>query len=85
MFISGANHIELLNAVSRDNYTMLTFRRPLEAKDPYDVRIDTAPGGEGQPTFWSVGYKSAKMRQKHKPVKNSSKTILTTLVASYTQ
>ena len=38
----GQNHIKLLNGLSRDNYTMLTFRRPIQAQDSYDVDIDVS-------------------------------------------
>ncbi len=65
----GTKDIELLNAVSRSNYTMLTMRRPLEAKGSYDVDISTK---EEQSIFWSVGYKSAALRKVHKPQKNKS-------------
>jgi hypothetical protein len=36
-FQGGGKQVELLNAVSRNNYTMLTFRRSLTAQDPYDL------------------------------------------------
>ena len=59
--------MELLNSISRDNYTMLTFRRPLTAEDQYDIPIAT--DGD-QEVFWSVGYKKAELRMKKKPLKN---------------
>ncbi len=64
--------MELLNSVSRDNYTMLTIRRPLAAGDAYDADIVLdAP----QNLFFSVGYKSPQMRKKEKPIKNSGKLL----------
>lgn len=63
----GQKNVEMLNSVSRDNYTMLTFRRPLAAEDLYDTTIRTT---QPQEVFWSVGYKKAEMRMKHKPMKN---------------
>ena len=66
----GSKDVELLNAVSRANYTMLTMRRPLKSSGrdfDVDVRLD-----EDQFLFWSVGYKSAAMRKAHKPLKNQS-------------
>ena len=53
--------------MSRDNYTMLTFRRPLRSQDPYDISILT---DKPQEVFWSVGYKKAEKRLKQKPLKN---------------
>ena len=38
----GEKNVEMLNSVSRDNYTMLTFRRPLKAEDRYDTTILTS-------------------------------------------
>merc|ERR1711892_382362 len=63
----GQKNVEMLNSVSRDNYTMLTFKRPLAAEDLYDTTIRT---NQPQEVFWSVGYKKAEMRMKHKPMKN---------------
>lgn len=63
----GTKDIELLNAVSRANYTMLTFKRPLKARGNYDVDILV---NTDQYIFWSVGFKSAAMRKIHKPLKN---------------
>jgi len=63
----GQKNVEMLNSVSRDNYTMLTFKRPLAAEDLYDTTIRTS---QPQEVFWSVGYKKAEMRMKHKPLKN---------------
>ena len=65
-FQGGLKHVELLNAVSRDNYTMITYKRPLKASDIYDVSISTLPKFE-QNVFWSIGYKSSEMRKIHKP------------------
>jgi len=64
----GLKNVELLNSVSRENYTMLTLRRSLMAEDDYDVTIKA--DGTLQRVFWSVGYKSPSMRRRHKPVKN---------------
>ena len=69
LFQGGKSHVELLNAVSRDNYTMITYRRPLKSSDTFDVRILTDPR-TSQNIFWSVGYKSSAMRKKFKPDKN---------------
>ena len=69
LFQGGKSHVELLNAVSRDNYTMITYRRPLKSSDTFDVRILTNPR-TSQNIFWSVGYKSSAMRKKFKPDKN---------------
>ena len=63
----GTKDIELLNAVSRANYTMLTIRRPVLAQGAYDVDVVL---DRPQNIFWSVGYKSAAMRKNHKPIKN---------------
>ncbi len=68
----GERNVELLNSVSRKNYTMLTFRRPVSALDPFDtpVLLDRP-----QNVFWSVGYKSPAMRKRKKPIKNRGKEI----------
>ena len=63
----GTKDVELLNAVSRANYTMLTLRRPLKSFGDFDVDVQL---DEDQFLFWSVGYKSAAMRKIHKPLKN---------------
>ena len=67
----GTIDVELLNAVSRANYTMLTFRRSLMSKpgkhDDLDVDIQL---DQDQFLFWSVGYKSAAKRKLYKPLKN---------------
>ena len=79
----GKKNVVMLNSVSRDNYTMLTFKRydiklnfmetikicsrPLTAEDVYDTTIQI---NQPQEIFWSVGYKKAEMRMKHKPMKN---------------
>lgn len=63
----GEKNVEMLNSVSRDNYTMLTFRRPLKAEDQYDTTILTS---QPQEVFWSVGYKMAVKRLESKPLKN---------------
>ena len=68
-FQGGSKQVELLNAVSRDNYTMITYKRPLKASDVYDVAISTLPKFQ-QNVFWSIGYKSSEMRKIHKPQKN---------------
>lgn len=65
----GSKDVELLNAVSRANYTMLTLRRPLLAQGTFDVDIDI---NNDQNIFWSVGYKSAAQRKLLKPVKNTA-------------
>ena len=65
----GTKDIELLNAVSRANYTMLTIRRPVIAQGAFDVDVELK---KPQNIFWSVGYKSAAMRKNNKPVKNVS-------------
>ena len=59
--------MDLLNAVSRDNYTMLTFKRSLFGADAYDIDVNI---NKPQNVFWSVGYKSASKRKKSKPLKN---------------
>ena len=69
-FQGGVQNVELLNAVSRDNYTMITYKRPLRASDIYDVSISPAPKVT-QSVFWSIGYKSSEMRKIHKPQKNN--------------
>ena len=63
----GTKDIELLNAVSRANYTMLTVQRPIKAKGKFDIDVLL---DQEQFIFWSVGYKSAAMRKKNKPLKN---------------
>ena len=63
----GTKDIDLLNAVSRSNYTMLTLQRPIKAKGAFDIDVDLV---NEQYIFWSVGYKSAAMRKIHKPLKN---------------
>ena len=60
--------IDLLNAVSRANYTMLTMQRPIKAKGAFDIDVNLV---NDQYIFWSVGYKSAAMRKKYKPLKNA--------------
>ena len=64
----GTIDVELLNAVSRANYTMLTFRRSLMSK-PNDLDVDIHLD-QDQFLFWSVGYKSAAKRKLYKPLKN---------------
>ena len=59
--------MELLNSVSRDNYTMLTFRRPAAASDLHDVAVLL---DRPQRVFWSIGYKSPDMRRRNQPMKN---------------
>ena len=47
--------MELLNSVSRANYTMLTFRRSVRPKDDFDVPVLL---DRPQNIFWSVGFKN---------------------------
>lgn len=63
----GTKDIQLMNAVSRANYTMLTLKRPVKSPGALDVDIVL---DREQFIFWSVGYKSAAMRKAHKPLKN---------------
>ena len=68
-FKSGGENVALLNAVHRENYTMLTVQRPLRAKDEFDVNINL---DEPQNVFWSIGYKSPFMRRNNPPLKNKA-------------
>ena len=54
--------------MSRANYTMLTMQRPIKAKGAFDIDVNLV---NDQYIFWSVGYKSAAMRKKYKPLKNA--------------
>ena len=68
-FDSGKENVVLLNSVYRENYTMLTVQRSLNAKDEFDVNINLdAP----QNVFWSIGYKSPYMRRSNPPMKNKA-------------
>ena len=67
IFQGGGKNLELLNSVSRGNYTMLTFRRPVAALDRFDTPVFL---DREQQVFWSVGYKNPEMRKRNKPVKN---------------
>ena len=66
----GSEDVTLLNSVSRDNYTMLTFRRSLGSHDAFDTPISLH---KPQRVFWSIGYKSPEMRRKVPPLKNKGK------------
>lgn len=48
----GTNNVRLLNSAVINDFTMLTFRQPLAAKDRYDTQIYT---NESQPIIWAVG------------------------------
>lgn len=48
----GTNNVRLLNSAVINEFTMLTFRQPLAAKDRYDTQIYT---NESQPIIWAVG------------------------------
>ena len=47
---------------------MLTMQRPIKAKGAFDIDVNLV---NDQYIFWSVGYKSAAMRKKYKPLKNA--------------
>ena len=51
----GRKNVELLNSVSRANYTMLTFRRSVRPADDFDVPVLL---DRPQNIFWSVGFKN---------------------------
>lgn len=48
----GTNNVRLLNSAVINDFTMLTFRQPLHAKDKYDKEIYT---NQSQPVIWAVG------------------------------
>ena len=59
-FQGGRKNVELLNSVSRANYTMLTFRRSVRPKDHFDVPVLL---DRPQNIFWSVGFKNPQASQ----------------------
>ena len=66
----GRKNVELLNSVSRANYTMLTFRRSVRpSDDAFDVPVLL---DRPQNIFWSVGFKNPAVRKRRKPVKNKA-------------
>lgn len=64
--------MQLLNSVSRGNYTMLTFKRPVLATDAFDTAVLL---DRPQKLFWSVGYKNPDKRKRNRPVKNKGSLI----------
>lgn len=48
----GTNNVRLLNSAVINQFTMLTYRQPLRAKDRYDTTIYT---NGSQPVIWAVG------------------------------
>jgi len=48
----GTNNVRLLNSAVINQFTMLTYRQPLLAKDRYDTSIYT---NGSQPVIWAVG------------------------------
>jgi len=48
----GTNNVRLLNSAVINQFTMLTYRQPLRAKDRYDTTIFT---NGSQPVIWAVG------------------------------
>jgi len=48
----GTNNVRLLNSAVINQFTMLTYRQPLNAKDRYDTKIQT---NGSQPVIWAIG------------------------------
>jgi len=48
----GSNNVRLLNSAVINDFTMLTFRQPLAARDKFDSQIFT---NDSQPIIWAIG------------------------------
>jgi len=48
----GTNNVRLLNSAVINQFTMLTYRQPLKARDRYDSTIYT---NQSQPVIWAIG------------------------------
>ena len=56
----GKNDVKLLNSAVINEFTMLTYRRPLARDDQYDTSIST---NQSQAVIWAMGPINSKVNQ----------------------
>ena len=58
----GKNDVKLLNSAVINEFTMLTYRRPLARDDQYDTSIST---NQSQAVIWAMGPINSKVNQNY--------------------